>query len=478
MPSSRVVSPQDPSATLNSGGALSSVPIPGTGTVRLPFVELYIGGARLPLLDVGTFFDGVENPLSATPVKPRLLLIDFNYKLSATLSTGNELSLTILDPQWDFLTNILATTDSTRVPFSVRFGWTGIDDRLGRRYPDLFVHSFSIAYSNSFEGTRLTIEGTDAGFELYTREVSAAFDPETSISKVICDVIEASSPLLIPEVEAITTPVGEHGMITQMSPYKYIKHLLKIAKSGSQANSTYTVQFQPGPLGKTRVVIRSDGVEDKAIKKYTFGREKMGTMIDFAVDIEGPIYLAAGAAKAAALAVNPQTKQAVVATSTQGEDTSADEKKVLRTPIDPGKIYTVPWGQPDELSGFLQGLRQQSDKHTVFCRGTVHGDTELEPTKQIVVQVLRSQVPGKVAKVTDSSFVHTSGVYKLDTVEHIIAAGEFRTLFTGYRNSLITGAEDVKKKKEVDQNQNDPGLGRVAKDIAPSGDLPILGPGC
>ena len=446
--------PTSPKSVLNNLGFVSPVPAHGGGTVRTPFVELYIGGRRLSLLDIGTQFDQLTNLVDPTPTKPKLLLIDFNYKIKDGMSAANQVTIQILDPQYDYLMNILSAEDSTRKSFSFRFGWVGIDDQLGRRYPDFFVYDYSIAYSNSFEGTRITIQGTDLGFDLYTKEVSGSFDPATPISKVIEEVIRNASPLLEPDVEAITMPVGEHNNIPQMTPYKYIKHLLMIAKSGLAANSTYTVCIEPALLGKSKVVIRSDGVERETIKKYIFGREKMGTMIDFQVDVNGASYLAAGAGKVFAIAVDPLTKEVILNVSTQGEDTSSDSKKVLRTPIDPSKVYTVPWNNTDELGGFLQGMRQAADKYTVFCRGVVHGDTELVATKQIAVQILRSNVPGKIASIGDDSLLFTSGVYKLKSVEHIIAAGIFRTQFTGYRNSLAVGAEEALRKTAVEISEN------------------------
>ncbi len=467
MPTPGISSPQDPASTLNNLGFVSPVPAHGTGTLRTPFVELYLGGRKLPLIDVGAQFDQLFNLADPTPTKPKLLLIDFRYLLKTATSSANEVTITILDPQHDYLLNILSSQDSATEPFSFRFGWVGIDDQTGRRYPDFTVKDYSIAYSNSFEGARITLQGVDAGYELYTKEVSASFDPTTPISAVIESVIRQSSSNLEPDVEAITIPVGKHAIIPQISPLKYINHLLRIAQSGAKANSTYTVEFEPTLLGKTKMIIRSDGVDEKAIKKYVWGREKMGTLIDYQVDISGATYLASGAARAAAIAVDPLTKNTVQASSTQAEDASTDKKKVLRTPIDPTKVYTVPWSNSDELSGFLQGVRQDADKNSVHCRGVVHGDTDLRPVKQIVVQVLRSNPLGTVNPINDNSLLLTSGVWKLYSVEHIITAGTFRTLFTGYRNSLASGAELSIKTQSVDLSQNDTVLGKLLKAIKP-----------
>lgn len=459
-----IIEPADLNALPNNGAFFSPFPGAGQGTLRVPFVELYIKGQSLPLIDAGPHFDSNRNPTDLSPQKPVLLLKDFRYRMTGDLAYGNEVSITILDPQYDYLAGILANNDSQNAEFSFRFGWRGIDDQAGQRFPSMFITNFSLRFHTGFSGVEVEIRGVDAGWNIYTKQVAHAFDPKMYISDVIKEVISRTSPLLIPEVENIPIPVGEgFNRMENVTPFAYIDCLLDIAKSGSQAASSYLVDFEPGPFGKTRVIVKADVVESSIIRKYIFGREAMGTMIEFHPTVEGALYLASGAAKSVTYSVDPITKKTSVRTSTQQEDVSAEKRKINETPIDPGRVYMCPWSNPSQVEGFLQGLRQMMDNHTMFADAVVHGDAGLLPLRQVAVLAIRSDVPGRITTVSDKSILFVSGVYKLETVEHIISAGIFRTLLHMYRNSSPFGAEAAKSQKPVDITSGEIETGRIEK---------------
>lgn len=457
-----LLQPNDLRSVPNNGAFFTRNPGAGEGTVRVPFVELFLRGQNIPLIDSGSFFESNISSSDLSFRKPTLLLLDFNYKLTSFNGYGNEVTLTILDPQYDYLISLLMNNDSSNAQFSVRFGWRGIDDKVGGRFPTLFVTNFGVVQNNGFEGLRVELRGVDAGYQMYTKEVAHAFDPKTPISAVITEVLLRTSDLYAPEVESITTPVGEgFNRMENVTPFAYIESLLQVASGGPGATSDYRVVIKAGSFGKTRVIITSDKITDKITRRYVFGREQQGTMIEFRPQVEGALYQAAGAAKAIARTVDPKTKKSSVRTTTQQEDTSAEQRKINETPIDPGKVYMVPWQNPEQVEGFIQGMRQMMDNHTMFADAVVHGDTGLLPLDQIAVIALRSGVPGQIDTISDSSMLFTSGIYTLESVEHIISAGMFRTLMHMYRNSSPFGAEPVVSKKSVDASVKDPGSDMV-----------------
>lgn len=450
----------------NNGAFFTRNPGAGEGTVRVPFVDLFLKGQNIPLIDAGSHFESNISSSDLSNRKPVLLLLDFNYRLTSFFGYGNQVTLTILDPQYDYLASLLMNNDSSNAEFSIRFGWRGIDDKVGGRHPPLFITNFSVVQNNGFEGIRYELRGVDAGFALYRKEVSHAFDPKRSISDVIEEVILRTDSRLVPQVESITTPIGEgHSRMENVTPYNYILSLLQVASGGPDATSDYRAVVTAGASGKSNVIITSDKIGDKVTRRYIFGRERQGTMIEFRPQVEGEFYLAAGAAKAIARSVDAGTKKVAVRTSTQQEDTSTEQWKVNETPIEPGKVYMVPWQNPEQVEGFIQGMRQMMDTHTMYADAVVHGDTGLLPLDQISIIALRSGVPGQIETIADSSILFTSGVYKLESVEHIISAGMFRTLMHMYRNSAPFGAEAVVSKKSVDDSLKDPGADMVETPI-------------
>lgn len=446
----------------NNGGYYTQDPGPGQGTVRVPFVDLLINGQSIPLVDVGSFYETDVSSSELAERKPRLLLLDFRYKLTGFLAYGNEVSMTILDPQGDYLLSLLMNNNPATQQFTFRFGWRGIDDSVGSAFPKFFVSHFSMEQNTGFEGVRVELRGVDAAWTLYAKEVSHAYDPKTAISDVIADVIQRANPGLDSDVEAITTPVGEtHNRIENMTPFAYIQTLLEVASGGPGVESDYQTVIRPGANGRDVVQITSDKPLHNIVRRYVFGREGQGTMMEFRAGVEGALYTAAGATKAVARAVDSATKQATVRTSTQQEDTSLARKKINETPNEPGKVYMVPWQTPEQVEGFLQGVRQMMTKHTMWADCVVHGDAGILPLSQVAIIALK---PG-TSEITDKSILFTSGVYRIESVEHIIAAGMFRTLFHVYRDSAPFGAEVAESVANVDLAVKDPGIDRVEKFI-------------
>lgn len=450
----------------NNGAFYSKNPGAGQGTVRVPFVEMYLRGQSIPLLDAGNFFDQNKDLRDPLPRKPVLLLLDFRYVLTGTNGYGNDVSLTILDPQGDYLMALLINANSDNAAFTLRFGWRGIDDQVGGRFPELFVTGVSAKQDTGFEGVQWEIRAVDAGYALFTQEVSHAFDPRAAISDVITEVLERTSDRYSPEVESITTPVGNgHNRMENVTPFAYIESLLQVASGGPGATSDYRTVFKSGSFGKTRIIITSDKINDGITRRYIFGRENQGTMLEFRPHVEGILYLAAGAAKSIARGVDPRTKKSFVRTSSQQEDSSTEQRKINETPHNPGKVYMVPWQNREHAEGFIQGMRQMMDNHTMFADAVVYGDTGLLPLDQISILALRPGSTDKVEGINDKAILFYSGIYKIERVEHLISAGTFQTQMHLYRNSSPFGAEPAISKKNVDTSVKDPGADRVVKEI-------------
>lgn len=405
-------------------------PGPGQGTLRIPFVELYIGNRRLPLLDAsGAGGDG-------------LLLQKFTYTISNKVAMGNALEITIIDPQWQNLENLIIANITTRgqrtaPQFSFRFGWRGIDDVEGRLPIAMQIIDYGLVF-NSFGGTYITIFAMDQGFQLSVSPSTRGFDANEPISSVIEQVIE-EIPGLVANVEPILYPVGEQNCrIENRTRMQYIMDLLDIAR-GTDSRNNFVVTSTVLPSGVTQVNVTQNKERDEISKRYIFGRERVGEMIQFAPKYQGIIMSRLGADRAEAIGYDPVKKTYVKATSDKTEDKSTAPKDITDVPLTPFQIWEVPYKNLGDVEAYVRGRRETANFAGWPAEATIYGDTSLLPQQQVQVLVLMGNPRNEEIQV--KHYHNTSGVYLVQGVIHTIYEGVFRTGLEMIRHRGYLGHE-------------------------------------
>jgi hypothetical protein len=422
--------------------------------VRTPFVDLFIGGQRINLQG-GRQFSGqdIQKAMREAPVASPapLFLSDFRYEITNGVRVGQEVGITIIDPNWDYLENLIATNIQARDSINFNFGWRGIDDKHDGNITTGFVlKNYTVSYV-PFQGAKVSLVGLDRSVILSYARLQKAFPPTTRLDSVLKQVIEASDPRLEAKIETMEQVIGEeHNRMHNQTAMEYISHLLMIAKGkgrlqdGVPTNSDFVMRTEPGEAGKTRVVISSDTPRRTVVENYVVGRERQGEMLEFTPQLLGSVVLSLGGGKQVGASVDPESKNVRKVTSTHLEDQPrVGDVTVHPVPEQPTQFHELPFTALADVEGFTKGARAAIDKNQFPATAVVRGDTRLKPLDQINVIVLKSNSPGVVDRVTDRSIVHVSGVYRIDTVEHLISAGIFRTNLTLYRESGFVGAGEL-----------------------------------
>jgi hypothetical protein len=418
----------------------------GAGTVRTPFVDLFIGKHRISLQggrpSSGSPRDTLRAELPDSNLFP-LYLVDFRYASQNATGASQDVTITILDPNWDYLESLVASNVEARESLSFNFGWRGIHDRIGTQPIRFVLKNFTISYL-PFQGAKVALQGVDAGVSLSYARSTGAFTATDRIDDVIKRVIELANPNLEVEIDSIDQKVGKHNIMENRTVSEYVNHLLKIAKGASGSNFIIRTEAGSSPE-KTKIVIRADIAQKTVIRTYTIGRERMGTMFEFNPSAVGSVILSLGGGKASGASVDPLTKKVTKVTSTHLEDQpKTAEKTVNAVPIADVGFSELPFSELADVQGFVRGSREAIDSHQFSATAVVLGDPGLTPQQQISVRVLKSNVPGSDTEaITDRSLVHTSGIYRIDEAEHIISAGMFRTNLNLYRESGYFGAGEL-----------------------------------
>lgn len=430
-------------ATLQPKEQLDGIGGPGQGNLRIPFVDLFILGTRIPLLDSGRDVPGPplpgQNRVVQAVEKP-LLLVDFRYYLKSKIGAANNVSMTIIDPNWDYLENLMMANLKARGEFTFEYGWRQDSNvRQGARISGLLLRSYTVTYL-PFQGARIQIDAVDKTVQMSFERLTRAFGVTQKISSIIRSLISEVDGVEcdVEEMEQVVGP--EHNRMENQTRIEYIMHLLEVAKSQSTSGADFIAKVIPA--GPTSVVLKifSDIVQNSASKTFIVGRERQGRMIDFSPSVLGSVLLSMGGGKAIATGVDGKTKNIVKVTTTDNDDLTTHPERVNPTPNEAQAVYELPLTRPSDIEGFVKGMRGRIDKVAFNATATLLGDTSMEPFKHINIVVLKSNVPGQATRVSDKDVVHVSGYYRIKTVEHIIQPGMFRTLITLYRESGFAGA--------------------------------------
>jgi hypothetical protein len=290
----------------------------------------------------------------------------------------------------------------------------------------------------------------DRTIQLTHGRKSKSFPADQNIGSVITSLFSEVDPSIEVKVDPIVNPVGEeHRYMANMTPMEYIKELLKIAKS-PKGVSKFIWVTDIDETGKTRVQIRADNPGPVVNKQYIVGRQRMGEMLEFVPQVLGSVLLTLGGGRADAVSIDPQTGSARRVTSTQDEvgPTHAD-KSVFNTPTVPNAVHELPFSNIDDAKGYTSEFRARADDNMNNATALILGDPTLKPFDQIDVIVLKSSVPGTISSISDKDIVHTSGVYRIYSIEHTIAPGMFRSALELYRESSFIGVKENEQRLPV-----------------------------
>jgi hypothetical protein len=411
---------------------------------NIPFVELYFASldktkgqsVAIPLMDYRTSYGGGETVANTdgrgeVPTN-RLYLLSMTHTIKvAETTSGNMMTLQILDPGWDFLTQITCTEFSQNDTFSVRYGWRGLDDNRAATRVEIpfFIQDVS-AELVPMKGAIVTIHGVDGSYALEDRPVHYAYPETWTISDVISDVLRKEG--FIPVVAEIPIAVGKLNMTNGMTPADYIESLLKVAQGPDG-----TTQFQAyvrlsSIMGQPEfVIIPINKLTSRFRKRYVFGRDRVGSMLSFNPIMNHKLLLTNGAGKTTAICVDPETKRWFKITSTQESDVPEGDKRSVPTPQEPTVIIESPFPK-FQTQALTTNLRQYADSLQWEATAVVVGDTELLPNEYIAILVLKGGSSfEKVEYLTpEDIYWFATGLWYIREVTHTISEP------TGFQTTL------------------------------------------
>lgn len=427
----------------------------GAASGRIPFVELSLNtgpnsAVQIPLLDARNDAAATQFVSNGTTISgPRLFLMSLVHSMQNTESGGNSLTLTVLDPNWDYLSTLLAGTYASQERvFSVRYGWRHVKHLSTpslvveqSRTASFFVVDIGMELT-PFRGAQVVIHGRDQTVTMMETQVSRAFAPTETISNVITQLITDYG--MIPVVADIPIPVGDSCRMENITAHAYITELLKLARTAEGA-SNFQIYSYADVSGKTTVYVQpafGSTPSGKAKALYVLGRDRTGEMLSFAPNMNNKLLLAFGGGRVTATYVDPITKKAERVTSTQSEDKCTAPYRAIKTPTQPSLVVESPY---DLAVAQAQGAayRQTADSMQYAGSSVVVGNTKLLPRDYIDIVVMKGGASFEAVKSLSASDIHlfSSGRWQLWGVSHQIdSSSGFQTHLDLRRMSGFVGA--------------------------------------
>jgi hypothetical protein len=417
---------------------------------NIPFVDLYLpygpsAAIPIPLLDAK--FSAGESFTDAGPTTgQRLFLMSMVHSMKNTTSGGNTLTLTILDPSWDFLSTQLAQNQTmSDQEFRIAYGWRntlqqGGTSLLQSREATFFVNDIEMQLV-PFRGAVVTIHGKDKTASLMSAQISRAFLPMETISSVIEQIIIDAG--LYPVVSEIPIPVGDLCRIENMTPLAYIEELLRIARSASGA-SNYIVSSRTLPMGVEVVYVQPafPTKPNAAIATYVYGRDRTGEMMSFTPRMNNKLLTLFGGGRCTATVVDPITKRLVRLTTTQAEDVVMQPKRSIATPLQASLVVESPY-DPTTALAQAAAYRQTADSMQYSGAATVVGNTSLVPAEYINIVVLKGGTSFDTVRTLSVNDLQlfASGTWQMWEVTHQIdSSSGYHTQLELRRMSGFVGA--------------------------------------
>jgi hypothetical protein len=447
---------------------LASAPLPAGRSSRtrgafdgpvIPFVDVFIGpfASPLPLVDragavAPTILANHDESINAL-VSETLFLVSMTYTQTVTGGGGNDLTLTILDPTWEQLENLLFTF---RDDFSVQFGWRSPQGVISTPRIPLLITDWEIDLQ-PFRGAEITIIAMDRSV-LLTQHVmeTTHFPPAMLISTAIEQTVLEGGRIngkftILPSgsaggpVEASRNVLGnDHNRPGDgnRTPMAYLRHLMGIYRSATTSSKNqlvFIVEADPTRVNTTIMRFIPWELRSTIQRTYVFGRDRLGEMLSFSPKYSGIFVASRGGRRLEGLAVDGRAKSGVA----WGSDPSEDllEAALTDYPTEPhrvSRVYTLPWTDPDDMEAFIQARRSAADL-VYDADAAIMGDPYIQPLDQIQINVLSgSGDPGSRTSPIDKLHV-TSGVYTIYGVVHTVAPGSFRTTLSLQRRASSAG---------------------------------------
>lgn len=409
---------RQPTEIVGGGGGV------GLQNPMFPFVEFYLGSSEtaIPVLDRG--------PVPVQPGERRhqgthsLLLKQMTYSVS-TSTSGNALTLTLLDPQWTFLEEQLLRH---RRDLYFRFGWRSAQDVIASPKQGLDVWSWEPTFK-PFQGVTIKIHARDRGFTLTNKPSPLpAVSKDTLVSDAIRQIITAATENVLVDIPIPTVnTVGDLNIAGNRTAQAWVQDLLKHA-IGPDGQNLYRIQVEPHSTtnGVTKITVAPLNREkDRVSASYVMGRERAGEMLDFQPKYNGNAVLALGGRFYEGNWMDPKTKTLRTYRSARTESEILAPRTDYPT-REVSRAHEFPFSTKEEVAGVVAGQRVWADYMTINGNATVQGHPGLKPGQLIEVLMIRG---GRAAQrsLTPADLHGTSGFYYIFDVEHTLTPGSFKT---------------------------------------------------
>jgi hypothetical protein len=412
--------------------------------VRHPYVTIKFKNYEIPLLDAKKGVTDPGNPDSGNYVQP-LFLDSFQHQVAATTAGANYMILRILDPSFDYLTDLIFTEirELDYKGLTVEYGWRGKDDGYFTSAPPIafYIDDVGIEVFPN-RGTMVTLNVVDQSNELFVGSHNASFKDDTPISTVIEQVVRKFAPRMDVEIEPMLTKVGVFKNMEGSSAGQYIKALLQVAAPVTGAAPLFAALMKPPRAASGRSILHIRTVDPKKPQRtYVFGRDKEGEMLAFTPSINLRAMSKIAGSRASAVAIDPLTKSWIRTESTQREDKTAGPKRSVETPQVPTENQESPL--PKEMAeNASKGARANADTAMWQATATIMGDVGLQPYDTIEIIVLKNPPTGQEVDLASKNAIHwaTSGIWTIQQIDHQIEGGQFHSRLTLFRNGGFVGA--------------------------------------
>lgn len=415
----------------------------------IPYFRMWIGDEGKPL-------DIIPNYLHSMHLKD--------------LGAGSGiLSLTLFDPEWDFLEELIVPYNKT---IRYQFGWS-----LGEKKQISGIKKGGvIGYMPVFnyQGNMLTIR-IQGNEELRDSHVfNRAWPPAKKASipgggTIGGDVKEIRISDIVKFIAAemkldatLETDIEETEIIKQSvlqdnkTNFNFIKNkLVPLAVSAKTKRTDYIFNIYDN-----RMVFRTVNYDNQLARRYHFARDQEGQMLQFSPHVRAKAIIGGQVDKQKAVSWDPINKSLI--TFTAGYESEKDKRVKLgkRIPKPPdlkkgaaGRVYICPYEVSGLTESFIRSRFTEKARLSVTAEATVVGDPTLA----------RFDVVDVVVRKNDGRVHYTSGNYFIINLHHIMDAGTFVTKLDLVRDAVMSGEAPNKgiEKKLTTVREDDKGKKKV-----------------
>lgn len=346
-------------------------------------------------------------------------------------ATGDKFTLTLFDSTWTLLDSSLLrdALESGGVKFT--FGWVGqpLPPLRGGRIMTIEPGEISLS------GIRYVLQGLD---DISSENVGAqakVFKVDR-VSDLVKEIAEENNwKLEIVETDKI--PIAKEGKDTSnkfarpsgMTDLSFLTFLASRAKS-SKKTGRYITYVDYDRNGKQVLHFHpSTAPESEVSRTYTIIHDSMGEVISFSPVINTAVYTHSGIQNLEVGFRDPNTLSSkVVATKpTDFKGEVADEGRVLPPDGKPIQKF-IPSVETTEAETKLASTYSRLSSSVLTASMQVMGDPHLKAGKRIKV----------IVKTPKGRDYFTSGIYRIEEIQHSVSSGTFTSTMKLQRNSAKT----------------------------------------